>query len=213
VAGLQLQIVGPQKAEIEALQKAFDEFIQAKGLSAEAVLAAYSDTSVPNLSSLACLVSMGGKKILLTGDARGDKVLAGLKQAKLLKTAPLKVDILKVPHHGSDRNTDADFFERIRADHYVFSANGKYGNPDRDTLQWVVDSRAKKDKYAIYLTYPIAEIDAARKADFAKKKKAWSAKKHSLKAFFADRKALGYAFTLHAGAPVAIELGDEAIAW
>ena len=44
--------------------------------------------------------------MLLTGDARGDDVLAGLREAGLLRRSPLHVDVLKLPHHGSDRNVE-----------------------------------------------------------------------------------------------------------
>jgi beta-lactamase superfamily II metal-dependent hydrolase len=213
IAGLEFRVVGPRQAEIEALQDKFDKYIKKEGLSVEAVLAAYSDDSVTNISSIVCLASFGNKTILLTGDARGDKITEGLKKAGMLKKKPMKVDILKVPHHGSDRNLAPEFFEKITADAYVFSGNGKHGNPDRSTLEYLVDSRGKQDDYAIYLTYPIADTDRERKADYAKKGKTWSAKEDSLKAFFEDRQKEGYAFTLRTGAPVKIELGDEPAAW
>ena len=57
-------------------------------------------------SSIVCLVKFGDKSILLTGDARGDKVLNGLTQANLFENGKLKIDILKVPRHGSARNLE-----------------------------------------------------------------------------------------------------------
>ena len=77
---------------------------------------------------------------LLTGDARGDHILDGLKGENLLRSGKLHVDLLKVQHHGSNRNTTRGFFDSITADTYVISANGKYGNPDYDTLTWIVES-------------------------------------------------------------------------
>jgi len=29
-----------------------------------------------------------------------------------------------IPHHGSDRNVDPEFFKRVTADHYIVSGNG-----------------------------------------------------------------------------------------
>ena len=43
------------------------------------------------------------------------------------------------------------FFETITADHYVISANGKYDNPDSDTLCWIAQARGKAN-YTIHLT-------------------------------------------------------------
>lgn len=209
VADLQFAIVGPLQAQIVALQKAFDKYIKDKGLTAEAVLAAYADRSVPNLSSIVCLVKMGDKSILLTGDARGDYILEGLKKADLLKAKTLKVDVLKVPHHGSGRNLEPGFFETIVADTYVFSADGKHGNPDREPLDWLIQARGKNARYDIILTYPVADIDKVRQA---KSKKPWNQAKHSLAALFEQREAEGYKFNLLAGKGTRIELGEK-IAW
>ena len=220
VQDLKFTIVGPMQAEIEELQKEFDKFIKEKGLTAEAVLAAYADDSVPNLSSIVCLVELNGKSILLTGDARGDKILAGLKEAKLLKTSPLKVDILKGPHHGSDANVEPDFFQKIIADHYVFSGDGKHGNPERETLDMLMQARGKQAVYDLHLTYRIPETDATRKKDFETKQKrkkpanrrAWDPAKDSLEALFKSRKQEGFKFRLHAGEPIQIHLGSDQFA-
>ena len=50
------------------------------------MLAAFVDKSVPNLSSIVVLAELGGKSMLLTGDARGDKILEGMELAGLLET-------------------------------------------------------------------------------------------------------------------------------
>ncbi len=171
------------------------------------MLAAFTDSSVANLSSLVVLAEVGKKRMLLTGDARGDKVLEGLELAGLLKTggkSTMHVDVFKVPHHGSDRNADPVLFRRVTADHYVFSGDGEHGNPERATMKMLFDERGEDDDFTIHLTYPIDETDAGRKADWEKEQKKekarakknpkvkvradWSAKKNSLAAFFAAHK-------------------------
>ena len=95
--------------------------------------AAYVDRSVANLSSIVALAEAGGRSMLLTGDARGDKILKGLELVGALKEGgAMHVDLLKVPHHGSANNLDDDFFERITADHYVLPGNGDSGTSERD---------------------------------------------------------------------------------
>jgi hypothetical protein len=167
------------------------------------VLAAFTDSSVANLSSVVVLAEVGKKRMLLTGDARGDKILQGLELVGLLKNdgkSTMHVDVFKGPHHGSDRNAEPILFRRVTADHYVFSGNGEHGNPERETLKMLFDERGDEDDFTIHLTYPIDEIDVGRKEDWAKeqaKEKArkkknpkvkvranWSAKKNSLAAFF-----------------------------
>ena len=89
-----------------------------------------------NLSSIVVLAEADGKSMLLCGDARGDHVLTGLETAgKLAAGGTLALDILKLPHHGSIRNVDHDFFARLPARHYVISADGRDGNPESATLE------------------------------------------------------------------------------
>ena len=201
--GLSFTAVGPMLPELKELQKKHDEWVrkqQEKKTTPESSLAAYVDKSVPNLSSIVMLAECGGKRILLTGDARGDKVMEGLEADGLLKKGgKIHVDILKVPHHGSSNNVDQDFYDRISADHYVFSGDGEHGNPERESLEMLFKARSEAP-FTIHFTYPIAEIDAARKAEWNKQQTAetrrkqkkkrpnWSPPQHGLAAFFATHK-------------------------
>jgi beta-lactamase superfamily II metal-dependent hydrolase len=120
----------------------------------EAIAAEFVDESVPNLSSIVILAKFGAHSMLLTGDARGDFVVESLKEAKLLKNGTIHVDVLKVPHHGSERNMEESFFKTVTADHYVFSANGTYGNPDPPTFEMLFAARPT-DEYTLWLTNPV----------------------------------------------------------
>ncbi len=228
--GLTFKVAGPMKKELAALQKDHDTFLKAaaakKKNAGTASLADFSDTSVPNLSSVVVLAEAGGKSILLTGDARGDKILTGLELiGAITPNGKLHVDVLKMPHHGSDRNMEVSFLERITADHYVFSGNGENGNPERETLNMLLDARGDKAAYTIHLTYPIADIDVERKKDWetqqkiekarkAKNAKAkvrddWSDKTNALSTFFAAHKAFAKKVQIVPDGKVhLIELGD-----
>ena len=201
-AGLSFTVAGPMLPEVKALQKMHDQWLKGRKKKTDAAaLAAYVDQSVPNLSSIVVLAESGAKRMLLTGDARGDKILKGLEAAGLMKKGgKIRVDVLKVPHHGSSNNLDDDFFARIAAEHYVFSGNGEHGNPERESMEMLFEARGK-DPFHIHLTYPVAEIDLGRKADWEQeqaKEKArkgkkkprpdWSAPKQSLAAFFKAHK-------------------------
>ncbi len=207
-SGLTIHIVGPARSEIEALQRDFDKYLKKKNISPEALLAAYADKSIPNLSSIVCLVEYKDKRILLTGDARGDKILVGLEAAGLLENGKLLVDVLKVPHHGSDRNVDESFFSKIIADTYVFSADGKHGNPDRTTIEWLTTERGKNAKYEMVFTYPLDHIDGVREEDAD----TWSRSDDSIEAYLQSLKKQGFLFGVRAGGRSRIELGEE-IPW
>jgi hypothetical protein len=187
--GLQFTIAGPMVPELQKLHQKHQEWLKSlekAGKTPEELLSAYVDKSVPNLSSVVVMAEAGDKRMLLTGDARGDKILEGLELVGLMeKDGSIHVDLLKVPHHGSANNLAVDFFERITADHYVFSGNGEHGNPEREAFEMLWRARGDAD-YTIHLTYPIEEIDAEREKEVKKKKKNsdWIPEKHSLKSLF-----------------------------
>ena len=153
---LKITILHPATSRLQKLQAAWDEKLREyheKG-DKSIIQAAYKDNSPFNLSSIVTLVELDGKKVLLTGDARGDDIIDGLVDAGLLtndKDSIFEVELLKLPHHGSEHNVTEDFFRRVRAKHYVISADGRFGNPDRATLDMLVNARPDDD-FTIHLT-------------------------------------------------------------
>lgn len=167
--GLTLTVVAPNAARVEMLAQDWKKHLPKgrakKATSAElAVAAAYVDKTVYNLSSIVVLASVGTKRMLLTGDARGDDIIAGLESSGLLKKGVIDVDVLKLPHHGSDRNVATEFFRRVRADHYVISANGKFGNPDTATLEMLSEARSG-ERFTIWLTNHKGDKGLAKRLD------------------------------------------------
>jgi hypothetical protein len=107
--------------------------------------------------------------MLLTGDARGDDLLEGLEAAGLMQNGTCHVDVLKLPHHGSNRNVDRRFFQQVTAEHYVVSSNGdKFDNPDQDTLESLVAARKGGGPFTVYLTYPVDEFKFKKRKNIQK---------------------------------------------
>jgi len=153
---LRLRVIGPSRRNLDQLRVEWLEWLDkhADEIGRERPLSVQADRSIPNLSSIAVLAEAAGKSILLTGDARGDHLLNGLEDAALLAPGGrLHVSVLKLPHHGSARNITREFFERVTADTYVVSADGRNGNPDLDPLLWLVDAaRADQREIEIVIT-------------------------------------------------------------
>jgi hypothetical protein len=156
--GLTFTVLAPAAKRLETLRKKWEAF-NAKHPDAEP--AANVDRSVFNLSSIVVLAEAGGKRALLTGDARSDDILHGLEVSGLQQEGdpPLKVDLLKLPHHGSIRNVDDPIFDRVHARNYVISADGSNGNPEDATLKLLCDSRAGEKDWTLWLTYGGADGD------------------------------------------------------
>ena len=159
--GAKVTFLGPLKARLDALKQAWaDEMTGGDITKLAGLFREDLDTSVPNLSSIAMLVEIGERKILLTGDARGDDIVAGWKAAGRDVDQPFPIDILKMPHHGSDRNISADFLKLFPAEHYVTSADGKYDNPDVGTMRAMAATLGNR-KYTIHLTNKTAAMKKA----------------------------------------------------
>ncbi len=130
------------KADEDQLRNAFPAADAALLGVALATIGDRTKVTPPNLASLMLHVEEGGKTLLLTGDGHSDDVERGLEKTKLLKKkAGLHVDVLKVPHHGSEHNTRPAFPPRVTADHYVFCGNGFARNPDEAVVRAYLDSR------------------------------------------------------------------------
>ncbi len=150
VGGLHVTVLAPREDSVINLQQAWAH-TPLPVREAAATVAAYEDESIYNLSSVACLVEHEWTSGLLSGDALGADILEALNDLDLLNPT-LHVTVLKLPHHGSLRSVDTDFFEKITADHYIISGNGRHGNPQLETLDMLVASRPDDD-FTLHLTY------------------------------------------------------------
>ena len=103
-----------------------------------------TQVTTPNLASLMFFVKEGNQTILLTGDGHATDALNGLRQRSLLDAnGKLHLDVLKVPHHGSEHNMTQAFAEAITADNYIFCGNGFSTNPETEVIDLLVNERRK----------------------------------------------------------------------
>lgn len=96
--------------------------------------------SEQNNASIVLDVRSHGLRLVLTGDIEKEAAAAALRE---LRKAPggTRVDVLKVPHHGS-ANQDPDFEHELQATIGVISvgADNDYGHPTAKTLDLLRDS-------------------------------------------------------------------------
>jgi hypothetical protein len=161
IEGAKVTVVGPMQNRIDKLQAAWAKALKKPTKAArQAALQDLFlpnkslDKAVPNLSSIVVLVEAGGRKLLLTGDANGKDIVTAWGELGL-PAGPVKIDLLKMPHHGSVRNATEDFLEFFVADHYVFSANGKFDNPDPPVVEAVVKMHGDRK---IHLHFTNADV-------------------------------------------------------
>jgi beta-lactamase superfamily II metal-dependent hydrolase len=170
VGGMRITILGPTAAHLKALRTEWNDWLRTNEKALEAIRTAGrgdegrlgnsdfdgllryfalqaesfgnpSSVTTPNLASLTLLIEENTQSMLLTGDARGDQILDGLKQTGRLTGAAIAVDVLKVPHHGSKNNIDSDFCDAVVAKHYVFCGNGEHENPHLKVVEMMCRRR------------------------------------------------------------------------
>ena len=87
-----------------------------------------ADTSVPNGSSIALVLSCGGRRLLLAADAYASVVSAGMA---LHFPAGTDIHLMKVSHHGSKANTDRTLLNLLQCRRFLISSSGKiHKHPD-----------------------------------------------------------------------------------
>ena len=155
--GLSLTILGPHDAQLKKLDAEWQRSEQTHPANPAAQAADYLNRTAANLSSIVLLLEAARPngsspvRVLLTGDAGGDHILESLDETGVGPGGRIHVDLLKVQHHGSNHSTTQDFFERVTADRYIVSGNGKHGIPHRDALEWLSTARRGRP-YTVYMT-------------------------------------------------------------
>lgn len=87
------------------------------------------DDSESNGTSICLLLEWRGRRVLLTGDAFAPDVTDGLA---LLGDEPLAIDVVKLPHHGSEGNLSDELVAAVTCPTWVVSTNGsKHFHPDQ----------------------------------------------------------------------------------
>ena len=101
-----------------------------------------TDMSRANLASLVLMFEYRGKRFLYTSDANDFQILEGLHEAGYLDNdGKMHVDLLNIPHFGSDLNVSEDFFKRVIAQHYIITGDGMHSNPETEMLNMLTKAR------------------------------------------------------------------------
>jgi hypothetical protein len=207
--GLTLTVLGPARQQLEAFRQEWDAAVRRAPATAGQVTATGAlDTSRPNLASIVLLAESGGRSVLLAGDARGDHILAGLEASgRLPAGGTVHVDVFKLPHHGSCRNNTPELLERVLADTYVISANGKHANPDRETLDRLAAARGDA-RYTVVCTFPEAAYPHVEDAPDAEERRAALRSFHEW-AHNMTARGVKFVYRDPSALAVSVVLGDE----
>lgn len=101
-----------------------------------------SDNAPANGSSIAFLLEYHTFKVLFLADSHPSTIVKSLKKKGYSKKNKLKIDYLKVSHHGAKGNTSPALLELIDCQNYIISCNGinRNNHPTKEALSRIVHS-------------------------------------------------------------------------
>lgn len=187
---IEIEILLPFKSNIEALNKNWDKILEEyeekieKDKLKSGENKVYLDieeliknqektkTSIVNESSIVLLIKAEDKKLLFTGDTSAYNLMKVLKKMGYSKTNPIKLDLFKVPHHGSKNNITKELIEMIDCKKYLISTNGiSHGHPDKEALAKIIDINKEKNikfffNYASVYKEMFSNVDKKKYGNF-----------------------------------------------
>jgi hypothetical protein len=121
-----------------------------------------------NSSSIAFVLRSSDFSMLFLGDSHPYLIKATMEAAGYSIKNKLKVDIVKVSHHGSKNNTVNYVLDMIDSNRFIISTNGgnsNHSHPDRETIARIVHHPERvRENYPvqrkIYLNYPLASVES-----------------------------------------------------
>ena len=94
------------------------------------------DRKLVNKVSISFIFRLGASSILFLADSQPSTIIHALRGLGYSEAKPLKVDHVKVAHHGSKHNTNTELLTLIDSRSFLISANGNnpYNFPHKELL-------------------------------------------------------------------------------
>ncbi|MGL5622282.1 MBL fold metallo-hydrolase, partial [Cetobacterium sp.] len=162
---IEIEVLSPLKKDLEVLSNNWDierkkyiNEIKNEELKSGKLITKYKDIdelinysedmniTAINKTSIVLLITIKGKKMLFTGDTSEENLKEALIKLGYSKENPIKLDLFKLPHHGSKNNMSKELIEMIDCKMYLVSTNGKsHGHPDKEILAKIIDFNKDKN--------------------------------------------------------------------
>jgi len=106
------------------------------------------------------MTEFDGRCVLLGADAFPSRVAASLRTLGYSPERRLKLDLLKLSHHGSKGNTSPELLALIDCTRFAISTNGtQHSHPDPETIARILAADPGRPKQLLFNTrQPNAEI-------------------------------------------------------
>lgn len=170
--GLRLTVLGPRPAQLRRLRREWKKVLEKAGLEPGAAGWELEDLEPPrgdegllgpsrldverlarserkkdgsaaNGSSIALLLEHGDRRVLLTGDALPEELAPAMATLAAARGEErLRLDALKLSHHGGKKNTSRELVEAVACERFLLSTDGSYyDHPDPESVARVLTYR------------------------------------------------------------------------
>ncbi|MBV4438455.1 ComEC/Rec2 family competence protein [Clostridium tyrobutyricum] len=150
INGASLKVIAPKKEAIINLAKLIDKFNLNTGIQyAKSLKKLYledkyeEENTDTNKASICFVLEYMNKKIAFLGDAVATDVIEGLDKYYNNQ----KMDIVKIAHHGSKKNTNCDLIKKLGANEFIIS---KQSIVHKETIARIANCCKKSKIYCNY---------------------------------------------------------------
>lgn len=116
-----------------------------------------------NMVSISFVIECDGMKGLMLGDSFPEQIVGALERKGYSKENKLKLDYVKVAHHGSRNNISNELLDMIDCTHFLIPTNGGASSchPDREAMANILchDGRNKESTVHLYFNYRLRDIE------------------------------------------------------
>ncbi|MFC0218694.1 ComEC/Rec2 family competence protein [Pseudochelatococcus lubricantis] len=153
LAKAKIRVFDPDEDE-DPVGPLFEPFAGLPDVKALAKAQFSPDTAPANRTSIAFIAEFDGKRILFAGDSHSDVLERQIAPLAAKEGGRLKLDLLKVAHHGSKANTSPKFFSMIDCQRFAFSTDGsrEHGHPNLETVARILVNDPERPKH-LYFNY------------------------------------------------------------
>ncbi|PRH88800.1 hypothetical protein C5L14_06170 [Labrys okinawensis] len=139
------------KEPVELAETEGREILGSLNVEALAARQFSGDGTRPNGSSIAFIAEFDQKRVLMAADSHADVIEAALERLGHSAENPLRLDCLKVSHHGSKANTSPAVLSLIDCTRFAFSTDGSHhGHPDAETIARILKHDPGRRKTLIF---------------------------------------------------------------
>lgn len=127
------------------------------------------DSDEVNGSSIAFILEYENKRIMFLGDCHPSVIEKELKKMGFDENNKIKIDLMKISHHGSKGNTSRDLLKIIDCNKFLICTNGKrFNHPDKEVLARIIANKTNEKK-EIFINYRTLTIEPFLNEELMKK--------------------------------------------